>query len=312
MPTPGSRPSRTAARLHAHAVGAERINRRLWNRQSAEYDRRHAAALGRSGGLSWGLGRVPESRLRLLGDVRGRNILELGCGGARWSTGLRRLGAHPVGIDLSSAQLAAARRVQRRSRTSFPLVMGSVRRLPFRNGTFDAAFCDWGALTFADPLESIPEASRVLRVGGRLVFATASPFRNVVQARRGFGMGKRLRHPYFGLHRIDYAGEVNFQLAYGAWVDLFRSSQLVVERLVELPIGRRTRSTYLSRQDLAFGRHWPLESIWVLSKVGPQGRGRTPGRATTGQRPRPRSGRPSRPRRRGGRGRTNRGDPSSS
>lgn len=248
------------------AAASDRTNRRLWNRQSAAYDRRHRRSLSRSGGMSWGLWRIPERRLRLLGEVRGKDILELGCGAARWSLALARRGARPVGIDLSEAQLVAARRVQRAARNRFPLVQGSVRRLPFRDESFDIAFCDWGALTFADPLETIPEASRVLRPGGQLVFTNSSPWRSVAQSRVRYVTGRRLRYPYFDLHRIEYPREVNYQLPYGRWVELFRRSGLVIERLLELPTPPGARSTYLTRQEQLFGGSWPLETIWVLSK----------------------------------------------
>jgi SAM-dependent methyltransferase len=48
----------------------------------------------------------PEEELGLLGDVRGLDVLELGCGTAYWSAWLQRRGARPIGLDLTSAQLA--------------------------------------------------------------------------------------------------------------------------------------------------------------------------------------------------------------
>ena len=44
-----------------------------------------AAQLEASGGTAWGVWQIPESELHVLGDVRGRDVLELGCGAARWS-----------------------------------------------------------------------------------------------------------------------------------------------------------------------------------------------------------------------------------
>ncbi len=277
---------------------SEAINRRLWNRQSREYDRRHRGSLARAGGLSWGLWRIPERVLGLLGKVAHRDVLELGCGAARWSLGLARRGARPVGIDLSEAQLETARRLQRRAGIFFPLIHGTVESLPFHSASFDIAFSDWGALTFADPLRSIPEAARALRPGGRLVFATASPFRSVAQLRRGDRLTRRLIYPYFGLHRVDYPGEVNYQLPYGRWVELFSKSGFEIERLVELPTPRATQTTYLSQADQEWARSWPAESIWAVRRSGrslpqaaragersPSAAGSSPrGRATRGAR----------------------------
>lgn len=216
--------------------------------------------------MAWGLWRIPETGLRALGDPRGRDILELGCGAARWSIALAKKGARAVGLDLSSAQLAHAGRLVRASERKVRLVRGNAELLPFCDRTFDVVFCDWGAMTFCDPHRTVPEVSRVLRPGGRLVFATSSPFRTVSQHRRTDRMSARLLYDYFGLHRVDYPNEVNFQLPYGEWIRLFTENGLVVRSLTETRPSTRDRSAYLSVAESAWARRWPLESIWQVHK----------------------------------------------
>ena len=212
--------------------------------------------------------RVPERKLRLLGPTRGKTVLELGCGAARWSAALARSGARPTGIDLSSAQLAHARRVQRENRIRFPLVHGSAEQLPFRGESFDIVFCDWGALTFSDPARSIPECARVLRPGGLLVFATASPFRYVTFDAAKDRQSTRLVQPYFGSYRIDLGADaaLEFNPPYSDWFELFRENGFVVDRLLETRAERGQRSRYLSRADAVWSRSWPMEAIWRLVK----------------------------------------------
>ena len=53
---------------------------------------------------------IPEAELQVLGDVSGKDVLELGCGAAQWSISLAGLGARPVGLDLTPRQLEHARR----------------------------------------------------------------------------------------------------------------------------------------------------------------------------------------------------------
>jgi ubiquinone/menaquinone biosynthesis C-methylase UbiE len=244
-------------------------NRRSWDAASAKYDHRHAAVLGGDHAMSWGFWRIPEAELGLLGPVRGKSVLELGCGAARWSAALRRRGARPVGLDLSWEQLRRARQLIGTGARGFPLVRAPAEQLPFRDRTFDVVFSDWGALTFADPLRAVPECGRVLRPGGLLVFAAASPFRHVTYDPRTDRQGRRLRQRYFDLHRVEYNPRepVEYSLPYGRWIDLFRRSGLAVERLVETTASGRPRSSYLSRSDQAFARNWPMECLWRLRRT---------------------------------------------
>jgi ubiquinone/menaquinone biosynthesis C-methylase UbiE len=245
-----------------------RHNRAVWDRVSTSYDRRSANMLGGSHAAAWGLFRLPEMELQLLGPVRGKRILEVGCGAARWSIALSRQGARTTGIDLSSSQLAKARALVKRSGARLPLVRGSIEQLPFRDALFDIVFCDWGAMTFSDPERSVPECARVLKRRGRFVFATASPLRYVTLDLRLDRQVARLVRPYFGDYRIDFGPNdpVEFNPPYGVWVDLFRRNELTVDRLVETRPSPGQGSGWLSRSDAKWARSWPVEAIWKLTK----------------------------------------------
>ena len=95
-------------------------NRAMWDGYSDEYQATHGDDLAASGGYAWGTTQIPESELRILGDVAGRDILEFGCGAAQWSIALARLGARPVGLDLSERQLAARSSADGRGRRRVP------------------------------------------------------------------------------------------------------------------------------------------------------------------------------------------------
>jgi SAM-dependent methyltransferase len=219
--------------------------------------------------MAWGVWRVPESKLRALGEPRGRDFLEIGCGAGRWAIALARKGANVVGLDLSPSRLAQAARLLRPSGQHVSLVRGNAERLPFGAAEFDVVFCDWGAMTFCDPYRTVPEAARVLRRKGRLVFATSSPFRTAAEDRRADRIGRILRNDYFGMHRVEYRAEVNFQLPYGEWIRLFSEHGFVVESLVEPQPGPRDKTPYLRSRETSWARHWPLESIWQVRKAAP-------------------------------------------
>ena len=105
-------------------MDASRKNRRMWNATSDAYQEEHGPQLDRKG-LAWGVWGLPESELRVLGDVTGRDLLELGCGAAQWSLFLAQAGAQPVGLDFSEAQLANAR-----PRLAAAGLAGKPRRVP--------------------------------------------------------------------------------------------------------------------------------------------------------------------------------------
>ena len=114
-----------------------RKNRRDWDRTSDEYQREHASQLNRWDRPAWGTWGTLESKLKVLGDVEGKRLLEFGCGAAQWSITLARMGAHPVGMDLSIRQLEHAKELMARAGVSFPLVNGDAEGTPFRDETFD-------------------------------------------------------------------------------------------------------------------------------------------------------------------------------
>jgi SAM-dependent methyltransferase len=86
-----------------------RTNRAFWNELSDTYQADHGPDLARHG-AAWGVWQIPEDEIHALGDVDGKDVLELGCGAAQWSIELAKRGARPVGLDLSERQARARQR----------------------------------------------------------------------------------------------------------------------------------------------------------------------------------------------------------
>jgi SAM-dependent methyltransferase len=253
----------------SRAVRDARANRRAWDAESDAYQRKHRRVLTGAHALAWGVWRIPEKELKVLGNVRGLRILELGCGAAQWSIGLAKRRARPVGLDGSHAQLLHARKGARSSRTRIPLVQADGAFLPFRGSSFDIVFCDYGAMSFADPLLTVPEAARVLRSGGLLAFSTTTPFLQMCWPDGEEKVGPTLKAGYFDIHRVKWSadGTVDFQLPYGEWIRLFRDNGFSVEDLIEIRPPKGARSTFPGRP-LSWARKWPAEMIWKVRKLG--------------------------------------------
>lgn len=164
-------------RREAEPVESARAMRSWWDSQAPDYYQEHGEFLG-DADFVWGPENLREASARLLGDVAGRRVLEVGCGAAQCSRWLKQAGAHPVAFDVSGGQLAQGRALNARSGVSVPLVQADAQRLPFADSSFDLACSAYGAIPFvADSAAVMREVARVLRPGGRWVFSTTHPFR---------------------------------------------------------------------------------------------------------------------------------------
>jgi SAM-dependent methyltransferase len=220
---------------------------------------------------TWGIWGVPESELHLLpDDLDGRDVIELGCGTAYVSAWLARRGARPVGIDNSPRQLETARRLQAEHGLEFPLHLGNAEATPFPDESFDVAISEYGAAIWCDPYAWIPEAARLLRAGGELIFLGNSVIQ-MLTVRDLLVEGPstdQLRRDQFGMHRFEWDDEpsVEFHISHGDMIRLLGKSGFEILDLLEIqaPEGATTSFGYTSAE---WGRRWPSEEVWKARKV---------------------------------------------
>jgi SAM-dependent methyltransferase len=244
----------------------ERRNREFWDADADDYQAAHSSDLDAP--CTWGVWRIAESDLGVLGDVRGLDVLEYGCGDARWSVKLAADTACIIGLDQSRGQLRHARALVTATGRAVPLVCASGEAAPFADASFDVVFCDHGAMSFCEPAHSVAEVARLLRPGGRLVFSHMTPWPYLAWNFTRERVGRRLRRPYFGMRRFDDGageGTVDFQLPYGEWIRTFRRHGLVVDDLVELRAPKQAVTTFVDF-DPRWARRWPAEQIWCARK----------------------------------------------
>jgi ubiquinone/menaquinone biosynthesis C-methylase UbiE len=241
-------------------------NRAAWAEWSKNFAR-HAEQLWPQEEITWGQCRVPEAKLNLLGDVTEKDVVELGCGTAYFSSWLARRGARPIGVDLTPSQLETARRMQARHGIEFPLIEANAENVPLPDASFDLAISEYGASIWCDPYRWIPEAARLLRAEGDLVFLRYSTLVVLCLPPEG-SASDRLARNQFGLHRVDRVRDssTEFHLAHGEWIRLLRANGFTVESLVELapePGGGESDQ----RVPVEWARRWPMEEIWKATKV---------------------------------------------
>ncbi|HTS15581.1 MAG TPA: class I SAM-dependent methyltransferase [Candidatus Sulfotelmatobacter sp.] len=255
-----------------HATTSDHVarNRVAWDAMAPDY----VAAAERNWAQdepTWGIWGVPERELHLLPDeLAGLDTIELGCGTAYVSAWLARRGARPVGIDNSPAQLATARRMQAGHGLAFPVHLGDAEATPFADASFDLAISEYGAAIWCDPDRWIPEAARILRPGGRLVFLGNSTLLMLaVPDEEDQPATDRLLRPQRGIHRFEWPDDpgVEFHLGHGDWIRVLRSSGFEVDDLIEVypPDGATTRYPYVT---LPWAQAWPCEEVWKARRLG--------------------------------------------
>jgi SAM-dependent methyltransferase len=247
------------------------VTRRQWDEHMSAWFDRYAHPRWAADEPYWGMWCIPQSRLPILpAEPAGAVAVELGCGSAYISAWLTRRGARPVGVDVSSRQLATARRMQEEFGLRFPLVHADAERVPLTAACADLVISEYGASVWCDPYRWIPEAARLLRPGGRLVFMAESTLARMCMPEEGPATD-RLVHDLFGLHRLVRRGASGaeyrqFALPHGEWIRLLGESGLAVEHLIEVQVPPGAINNDFPEFPDAWVRRWPAEDVWFATR----------------------------------------------
>jgi SAM-dependent methyltransferase len=244
-------------------------NAALWTQTNAEYTDERASDNWALDSIHWGIWAIDESELNVLGAVDGLDVVELGCGTAYFSAWLAKRGARPIGVDITTAQLDTARRQMVATGIEFPLIEADASVTGLPDASADLVLSEYGASIWVDPYRWIPEAARLLRPGGRLIFLRNSTL-VILCSDDEVPAKERLVHPQFGMKRFEWPdGGVEFHLPHGEWIDLLRANGFEIERLIEIqaPPEAETHHHY-SYVTAEWAKKWPCEEIWAARKRG--------------------------------------------
>ncbi|GAA0415067.1 SAM-dependent methyltransferase [Acrocarpospora corrugata] len=258
------------SRKRVSRTETSRANRSWWDGVADGYQAEHGEFL-RDDGFVWCPEGLDEADAGLLGEVRGRRILEVGGGAGQCGRWLARQGAEVVSLDLSYRQLQHARRIDQDAPAPLPLVQADAEYLPFLDSSFELACSAFGALPFvADAGAVLAETRRVLRPGGRFVFAVSHPIRWAFPDDPG-PRGLTADRSYFD--RVPYVEFEDGRVSYvehhrtlGDWVGLISGAGLILTALTE-PEWPEGHDRDWGGWSPLRGRHFPGTAIFTCVRA---------------------------------------------
>jgi SAM-dependent methyltransferase len=244
------------------------LNRASWTQANAEYTDRRARDSWAQEEITWGHWSLPERELRILPDVTGKDVIELGCGTAYFGAWLKRAGAsRVVGVDVTPAQLETARRMDEEFGLGLELIEANAEDVPLPDASFDLAFSEFGASIWCDPALWIAEASRLLRPGGELVFLRGSTVQTLCMPDEG-PVGERLARPQKGIYKLEWYDDdpgVEFHPSTSEMFAILRSNGFELLDFRELFAPEEAVDhEYYVHLPAEWAKRWPGEEIWRL------------------------------------------------
>src|SRR5690625_368719 len=217
---------------------AARATGRWWSENAEDYLSEHGGFLG-DADFRWCPEGLREEEAGLLGDVAGQRVLEVGAGAAQCSRWLAGRGASVLATDIAPGMVAQSAELDRRTGRRVPAVVADARALPVSDESFDTVFTSFGAIAFVpDAARLHAEVARVLRPGGRWVFAVVHPARWMFPD-DPTSHGMRVLRSYFDRTpyvEVDDAGAplyAEYHRTVGDHVRELASAGLVIDDLVE-------------------------------------------------------------------------------
>lgn len=130
----------------------------------------------RANGDLWRPAIIDPAHLALAGDVRGLDVLDIGCGEGRFARMLAQRGAHVTAVDVSATMVRMAEELEAESPLGIRYFVRDAAQLDgLAVGSFDMAVAVMSVMDMEDYRAALREAARILEPGGSLAFSLLHP-----------------------------------------------------------------------------------------------------------------------------------------
>ena len=189
--------------------------------------------------------------LSLLKDVRGKKVLDIGCGPGIYAKILKKRGADVYGIDISEKEIEIARRHVK----GVDFKVGSVYNLPYKPHSFDFVVAALVVEHFRDLAKAFRAIRRMLRRTGIFVFSIINPVLSATHSQKGKPKNYRRFGNYFkegkGIAKWWKGTEYEVHLpayrwTYQSWIRMILHNGFAIDDYVDAKIVRRIKRAPLS------------------------------------------------------------------
>jgi ubiquinone/menaquinone biosynthesis C-methylase UbiE len=183
--------------------------------------------------IHYGPGSPNEKNLKLLGNIEGKNILEIGCGGAQCGIAMAKQKAIVTGMDISNEQLEFAKCLAEENKVKITLQQGDISNLrKIKSNSQDIIFSAWALQYVSDLGKCFKEVYRVLRKNGIFVFSFGHRLHEIINPKT-----RKITTSYFDIGRYTEREKGHLFVMYtrniGEIVDVLVEAGFNVERIIE-------------------------------------------------------------------------------
>ena len=205
--------------------------KRWWEASSESYQKESKIPVD----IHYGPGAPNEKALKLLGNLKGKKVLEIGCGGAQCGIAMAKKGAKVIGMDISKEQLKFAKNLAEKNKVNIKFYRGDIINLKkIKSNSQDIIFTAWALHYIGNLKKCFKEVKRVLKKNGIFVAALPHPFYDTIDYKT-----LKLKRSYFDNGKFEevYSDKTKkFVAYYQTFSDIINAlidSGLKIQRVVE-------------------------------------------------------------------------------